>query len=43
MDKFNDYINEHVMPEKGIEENWVYNTLTVRTITLDNSPVGKIC
>ncbi|XP_064611036.1 uncharacterized protein LOC135475177 [Liolophura sinensis] len=28
MDKFNDYINEHVMSEKGIEENWVYNTLT---------------
>ncbi|XP_067658882.1 uncharacterized protein [Haliotis asinina] len=28
MDKFNDYINEKVAPEKGIEQDWVYNTLT---------------
>ncbi|XP_071110412.1 uncharacterized protein [Haliotis cracherodii] len=28
MDKFNDYINENVAPEKGVEQDWVYNTLT---------------
>ena len=29
MDRFNDYINDVVAPEKGLEEDWVYNTLTV--------------
>ncbi|KAK3594973.1 hypothetical protein CHS0354_019895 [Potamilus streckersoni] len=28
MDKFNEYINEHYMEEKGLEKDWAYNTLT---------------
>ncbi|KAK3105402.1 hypothetical protein FSP39_024394 [Pinctada imbricata] len=28
MDKFNQYINENLMAAKGLEENWVYNSLT---------------
>ena len=29
MDKFNKYINEKVASDKGIEKDWVYNSLTV--------------
>ena len=29
MDRFNTYINEKVAEEKGLEQNWVYTTLTV--------------
>ncbi|XP_070207310.1 protein polyglycylase TTLL10-like [Littorina saxatilis] len=28
MAKFNDYINKHCAEEKGLEEDWTYNTLT---------------
>ena len=42
MDKFNEYINENLMADKGLEENWAYNTLTVCHIitlyTALNSP-----
>ena len=31
MDKFNQYFNEQVAPHKEIEEDWVYNGLTVST------------
>ena len=31
MDKFNQYVNEQVAPHKEIEEDWVYNGLTVST------------
>ncbi|BFZ23598.1 hypothetical protein BsWGS_26637 [Bradybaena similaris] len=36
MDKLNDYINEHVAPEKGLEQDWVYGKLTkqMQRITL---------
>ncbi|GFR77987.1 protein polyglycylase TTLL10 [Elysia marginata] len=28
MDKFNDYINDHVAKEKGLDQDWVYGYLT---------------
>ncbi|XP_060074417.1 tubulin glycylase 3A-like [Ylistrum balloti] len=28
MDKFNDYVNQHIQPKSNIELDWVYNTLT---------------
>lgn len=31
MEKFNDYINERVAPERDLEENWVQTTLDVST------------
>ncbi|CAG5125033.1 unnamed protein product [Candidula unifasciata] len=36
MDKLNDYINEHVAKEKGLEQDWVYGKLTkqMQRITL---------
>ena len=34
MDKFNDYVNEKVAEEKGIEQDWVYNTLPVSAFSL---------
>ena len=38
MDKFNDYVNEYVAPEKGLEENWVYRGLTVSRLFHFNPP-----
>ena len=29
MDKFNEYVNEHIAPVKKLENHWVYKTLTV--------------
>ena len=29
MEKFNDYINKNYAADKGIEEDWTFNTLTV--------------
>ncbi len=29
MDRFNEYINDHVAEVKGLEEDWVYLVLTV--------------
>jgi hypothetical protein len=29
MDRFNEYINEKVAPQKGLEKDWVYGHLTV--------------
>ena len=29
MDKFNDYINENVAPDKGLPQDWVYGHLDV--------------
>ena len=34
MDRFNDYINKHVAPKKNLEQDWVYNTLTVDKLLL---------
>ena len=34
MDKFNEYINDNVAPEKDLESDWVYNVLTVSFIFL---------
>ena len=39
MDRFNDYINRKVAPVKGLEEDWVYGSLTVsNSYTLDIAP-----
>lgn len=40
MDRFNDYINKHVAPKKGLETDWVYNTLTVSRRRRDPSFSG---
>lgn len=48
MDKFNDYLNKTISAEKGIEENWVYNILTVSSpkhiiyITVLSQPWEKV-
>ena len=34
MDKFNDYINDHVAKEKGLDQDWVYGYLTVRSLII---------
>ena len=31
MEKFNEYVNENFMEEKGLEKDWVLNAMTVST------------
>ena len=34
MQQMNDYINEAVAPQHGLEQDWVFNGLTVRSLSL---------
>lgn len=44
MDKFNDYINENVAPNKDLPQDWVYGHLDVRFILCQkNCAVLEIC
>jgi len=44
MDRFNDYINENVAPNKDLPQDWVYGHLDVRFILRQkNCAVLEIC
>ena len=34
MEHFNEYINDHIAPEKGLERDWVFNVCNVRIICI---------